>query len=30
VLGTVMVTSREAFGMVDALPFEDWSTGRAP
>jgi tRNA(fMet)-specific endonuclease VapC len=29
-LGAVLVTSDGAFGMVGALPIEDWSTDQAP
>jgi tRNA(fMet)-specific endonuclease VapC len=29
-LGAVLVTNDRAFGMVDALPIEDWSTDQAP
>jgi tRNA(fMet)-specific endonuclease VapC len=29
-LGAVLVTSDRAFGMVDTLPIEDWSTDHAP
>jgi tRNA(fMet)-specific endonuclease VapC len=29
-LGAVLVTSDRAFGMVGALPIEDWSTDQAP
>jgi tRNA(fMet)-specific endonuclease VapC len=29
-LGTVLVTNDGAFGMVDALTIEDWSSGQTP
>jgi tRNA(fMet)-specific endonuclease VapC len=29
-LGAVLVTNDRAFGMVDALPIEDWSMDQAP
>ena len=29
-LGAVLVTNDRAFGLVDALPIEDWSTDQAP
>jgi tRNA(fMet)-specific endonuclease VapC len=29
-LGAVLVTNDRAFGMVDTLPTEDWSTDQAP